>query len=263
MNTNTENHAYKNELKVVNDIALEAGNIMLEYFDNDLQIETKEDKSSVTIADKLINSLVIKKLAEAFPQDGVIGEEESTSEYGMGRKWICDPIDGTAGYIIGTPTAMFSLALVVDGRPVLGVAYDPFLKKMYVGMKDFQSECNGKKLQVSKLTLQEGMLGVTGSVKRLTQSSYFQKLLDDKVKLACFSGAVYKACLITRGRLVGHIEPGANAHDLAAIHSILEGAGGKITSVDGGELDYSKPFKGGIMSNGVVHDKLIEYFKIV
>src|SRR5437868_351607 len=103
---------YSKELNAANEIAFKAGKIMLEYFDGDQQVDTKSDNSPVTIADKLINSMVIEELAKHFPEDGVIGEEESTTDYGPGRKWFCDPIDGTIGYIWGTPTSMFSLALV-------------------------------------------------------------------------------------------------------------------------------------------------------
>jgi fructose-1,6-bisphosphatase/inositol monophosphatase family enzyme len=254
-------NTYEKELEVAIKIARESGIIMLKYFDGDQSIEFKEDNSPVTIADKTINSLVIDMLKEFFPEDGVVGEEESTSEYGMGRKWICDPIDGTAGYTQGTPTAMFSLALVIDGKPVLGVAYDPYLDKMYIGRVGVQSECNGQPIHTSKLTLKEGTLAVTGNVTKLVTYPYFKKIIDNKIKMACFSGVVSKACLISKGRLLGLIESGANAHDLAAIHLILEGAGGKITSIDGSELTYLKPFKGAIISNSVVHNELVDFCK--
>ncbi|MEI6480534.1 MAG: inositol monophosphatase [bacterium] len=250
---------FDKELETAVNIAKEAGTIMLKYFDDDQHVEIKADNSPVTIADKLINSLVIEKLAQTFSDDGVVGEEESTSGYGMGRKWICDPIDGTAGYTWSTPTAMFSLALVVDGKPVLGVAYDPFLNKMYIGRKGLPSECNNLPISVSKESIQEGVVGVTGSIRNLMKFSHTEKLIEDKIKLACFSGAVYKAVLVAKGKFVGFIELGANAHDVAAVHIIVEGAGGKITSPDGKELDYSKPFKGCVISNGLVHDKLLEY----
>src|ERR1700733_14684688 len=103
---------FKKELEVATAIAKEAGVIMLKYFEDDQQVELKKDKTHVTIAENLINSLAIERLSKAFPDDGIIGEEESTSDYGMGRKWFCDPIDGTAAYVRSTPTAMFSLALV-------------------------------------------------------------------------------------------------------------------------------------------------------
>ncbi len=252
---------YERELHIAMEIAKEAGDIILQYFDIDQQVEIKEDKSPVTIADKMVNSLVIKKLADSFPDDGVVGEEESTAKYGMGRRWVCDPIDGTSGYTWSVPTGVFSLALVVDGNPVVGVAYDPYLQNMYKGIVGKQSECNGKSIHVSKLEINQGVIAVTGNIRNLFKSSYIPPLIEDKIKLACFSGSVYKGFLVARGRFAGFIEPGAGPHDLAAVHVIVEGAGGKITSTTGGVLDYSKPFRGTIISNGVVHDQLIEYCK--
>jgi fructose-1,6-bisphosphatase/inositol monophosphatase family enzyme len=253
-------NTYTKELDIAIQIAKDAGVIMLKYFDADQEVEKKEDNTFVTIADKLINTMVIERLKEAFPLDGVIGEEESNTEYGMGRKWFCDPIDGTAGYIWGTPTSMFSLALVVDGVPTVGVALDPFLNKMYTGIKGGKSFYHNNQIQVSKKDLLNGIVAV-GSIKYLSQQKFFPRFNEDKVRMATFSGAVYKAGLVSRGRFVAYIDRGLNAHDIAAMHVILENAGGKITAVDGSTLDYSKPFKGAIISNNVVHDKLVEYCK--
>lgn len=251
---------YSKEIEVAKSIALEAGEIMLEYFDADQQIEIKEDKSPVTIADKLINDLVIERLTESFPEDGIIGEEKSTAEYGYGRKWFCDPIDGTAGYIYGTPTAMFSLALVVDGNPVMGVAYDPFLKKMYTGVRGEGSYHNNKKLEIGKNDsgIFAQRVAVTGSAFLIRSLPYVPALIESGFKIATFSGAVYKSCLVARNRFVAYIEHGLNAHDMAAIHVIVEEAGGKVTGLEGENLDYSKPFKGGIVTNGIVHDQIVK-----
>lgn len=250
---------YNPELEAAKKIAKEAGIIMLKYFDADQKIEIKADNSQVTIADKLINSLVIEKLAVLFPNDGVIGEEESNAEYGMGRKWFCDPIDGTAGYVWGVPTAMFSLALVIDGKPVMGVAYDPFLDRIYTGQNGEKSLCNEEIISVSDLDFKSGTFAVSSSVGSLPETKYFQRMIDDNVRLACFSGAVCKTCLVSRGKFIGYAENGVNAHDMAAVQVILEGAGGKISSIEGQELDYSKPFKGAIVSNKIVHDEIIKY----
>ncbi len=252
---------FKKELDVAVDIARKGGKIMLEYFDADQKVEIKADNSQVTIADKMINSLVIEELAKSFPEDGVIGEEESNASYGMGRKWICDPIDGTAGFIYGCPTAMFSLALVVDGKPKMGVAYDPFLDKLYTGVAEGPSVCNGKVISVSDLDIKSGRFAVSGSIRSLPTTKYYMKMVDDKIPMVAFGGAVYKGCLIAKGKLVGYIEEGINPHDIAAVHVIIENAGGKVTAVDGSTLNYSKPFKGAILSNGVAHDALVEYCK--
>ena len=251
------------ELEVGISIAKAAGVIMKYYFFADDQgVEHKSDKSPVGIADKKINSLVIERLAEAFPDDGVIGEEESNTEYGMGRKWFCDPVDGTVAFLQGVPTAMFSLALVEDGKPLLGIAYDPFLDLMYIGIAGEQSTCNGKPIFVSQKDLSAGgEVAVSSRVNFLGDMPHIQKMITAKVSLVSFNGAVYKTCLVAKGKFSGYIERGVCAHDVAAVHTIIEGAGGKITGIDGNTLDYSKPFRGAIVSNGIVHDQIVEYCK--
>jgi len=71
------------------------------------------------------------------------------------------------------------------------------------------------------------------------------------------SGTVFKACLVTEGRLVGLLALEPSGHDAAAIHVIVEEAGGKISDSYGAALDYSRPFNGIVISNGVQHDELV------
>lgn len=136
------------ELLAATNIAREAGRIMRKYFEDGPPVEQKLDGSLITEADIEINRFVIRGLNRRF-DDGVIGEEERTADYGDGRRWICDPIDGTRAFTWGLPTAMFSTALVIDGAPVLGVAYDPFLDRLYEAVSGNGSSCNGKKIEVS------------------------------------------------------------------------------------------------------------------
>lgn len=258
-NDNKKINEYKKELEIAKNIAKEAGLIMLKYFNEDQHIEIKEDNSQVTIADKLINSLVIERLTNSFPEDGVIGEEESNTEYGNGRKWFCDPIDGTKAFIWGTPTSMFSLSLVIDGVPVLGVTYDPFLNKLYEAVIKKGSFCNNIPLKVSNRRLEGGIVVVTSSIPKIMKApEYLSNLSKTGVRFAAFSGAVYKACLVAKGKVEAYLEYGVSAHDMAAVHVIVEEAGGKITGLKGENLDYSKPFKGAVVSNGIVHDEVIK-----
>lgn len=241
---------------ITKDIARQAGAIILEYFDGDQQVESKSDKTPVTIADKKINSLVISELKKYF-DDTIIGEEESTGEYGMGRRWFCDPIDGTKAFIFGVPTAMFSLALVEDGRPVLGVAYDPFLDRMYEAVKGSGSYCNGKQIYVSEDNIEHATVAISSGVKKL-RYPHIDRLLDKQITLMPLTnGSVFKACLVARGKITGYIEPNANAHDVAATELIVEEGGGRVTGLDGKILDYSRPFLGVVISNGIVHKELV------
>ncbi|MFA7000133.1 MAG: inositol monophosphatase [Candidatus Paceibacterota bacterium] len=253
-------NTYKKELEVAKNIAKEAGIIMLKYFDDEQEVEIKEDNSQVTIADKLINTLVIKRLTVEFPEDGVIGEEESNTEYGLGRKWFCDPIDGTMAFIWGTPTSMFSLALVVDGVPVLGVTYDPFLDRLYEAVVGQGSFFNGTPIKVSKKGLENGLVATTSNISKIMKRpNYLINLPEKGVRFATFSGAVYKSCLVAKGKVEAYLEEGVNAHDMAAVQIIVEESGGKVTNQKGEKLDYSKPFKGAVVSNKIVHDEILKY----
>lgn len=249
---------YEKELEIAKDIARRAGKVMLEYFDAEQYLDHKDDGSVVTIADKKINSLVIAELGKHFA-DGVIGEEESTAEYGMGRKWICDPIDGTKAFVLGVPTSMFSLALAVDGKVVLGVVYDPYLDRLYQGVKGQGSYCNDIKLQVSKNGITGHYVGVSSDNAGIVETArVIKKLLGLGAKLDTTHGAVYKSCLVAHGRTVAYVETRVKPHDIAAVHVLVEEAGGKVTGYDGQKLDYCKFFKGAIISNGKVHQAILD-----
>lgn len=251
------NNVYQAELEVAKEIALEAGKIMRAYFDGDQQTAFKEDGSPVTIADRKINTLVIDVLNARFPDDGVIGEEESTAKHGMGRRWICDPIDGTKAFTWGVPTATFSLGLVVDGRPKVGVVYDPYLDRIYTAIEGTGSYCNGEKLQVSTETLENGIVAVASDVKEIMSLGYIRNI----PKPVTFSGPIYKSTLVAKGRFVGFVEAGPTDYDMAAVELIVTEAGGKVSNLHGEFLDYTKPFAGVVVTNGVVHQQLLTIIK--
>ncbi len=254
-------HTYVAELLTAKELAHQAGDIMRIHFNSELAIVRKGDDSPVTKADIEINHMVIETIQEKFG-DTVVGEEESTGEYGMGRRWICDPIDGTRAFTWGLPTAMFSLGLAIDGVSTLGVAYDPFLDQLYESVTGSGSFCNGKPIHVSSATLAGSTVAVSGSPEKIltnpAQAKLVQNLTSKAARLACFSGSVYRACLVARGKLSGYVEQDINTHDLAAVDIIIREAGGMITDFDGKPLDYSKRFKGAVISNGVSHKDLLE-----
>jgi fructose-1,6-bisphosphatase/inositol monophosphatase family enzyme len=242
-------------------IARQAGNMMLNYFDGKQQREIKADGTPVTIADKLINSMAIQEILKVFPDDGIVGEEESANGRNHRRLWFCDPIDGTKPFTWGVPTSVFSLGLVVDGTPVLGVVYDPYLDKLYEGIAGLGSYCNDRKLQVSRDDLKTGFIIATGSVERMVQSPplYLKRLVEAGVQMACFSGGIYKSTLVAKGKMAGYIESKVSPHDLAAIDVIVTEAGGRVSTMSGEKLDYINGFTNAIISNGIVHDELVRF----
>jgi fructose-1,6-bisphosphatase/inositol monophosphatase family enzyme len=243
-------------------MAHEAGKIMCTYFSRkDKGVEVKADKSPVTIADKAINRLLIDRVRQKYPDHGVLGEEASWHA-GKSQLWVCDPIDGTVGFMNGIPTAMFSLAFVVDGQPVIAVAYNPFTDQLYTARKGEGAYLNDSPIQVSNNTLPGSSMVVGPSIfSIIEQAPLFNRLKQEGFTYfrPLYSG-VFRHCLIAEGRSEGDIWGGNGAHDIAAVKLIVEEAGGRITDVDGNDQRYDGPIKGAIVSNGdpKVHQALVD-----
>lgn len=256
---------FETELKFAKRLARQAGEIMLKYFDHEPETEIKDDNTPVTIADKEINQMVIDEVKKHFPEDGIYGEEISF-EKDRQRLWVCDPIDGTASYAMSIPTAMFSLALVINGRSVLGVAYDPFVDKMYEAILGQGAFCNGKKLQVNS-----NRLGKTSRVNVDWWAGAEYDTLPRACGLSQQTGcrimkpgsAVRGGALVANGQFDASIFPGTKDKnvDVAAVKVIVEEAGGKVTNLFGEDQRYDGDIKGTIISNGIVHNDFVKLFK--
>ena len=249
------------QLKFAIAVAREAGEIMRTYFHSqDKGTETKQDNSPVTLADKAVNQMLIDRVREAFPDHGVLGEEQSYQE-DRNELWVCDPIDGTVGFILGVPTSMFSLAYVVDGEPLAAVIYEPLLDKLFAASKGNGAYLNGELTHVSDRTTLEGAgIGMTASMRQLFEREKFCKaVMADGAKIMNVPGNVFKGSLVAQGRLDAYIFPGLSAHDIAAEKLIIEEAGGKVTDIEGNEQRYDRAIRGAVISNGKLHDALIKH----
>lgn len=244
-------------------LARDAGAIMRAYFNlADKQVETKSDRTPVTIADKKINDLLIERVTTDFPEHGVLAEEGSANETRQ-KLWVCDPIDGTAGFILGVPTAMFSLAFVVDGVPLMAVMYEPLLDKMYTAIKGKGAQLNGAPVSVSdRNSLQGAKVGIsTSPAQILRRKEFIEGLLTAGIEIVTIYGNVFKGSMIAQGRIDANLFPGRSAHDIAAEKLVIEEAGGKVTDLDGNEQRYDQKIRGAIVSNGRIHDDLVALIK--
>lgn len=254
-------NSFEKELAFAMSVARHAGTIMRAYYrTSEKQTAFKADKSPVTAADREINEYLITAVAATFPTHGVLGEEASTMTAEHSDVWVCDPIDGTIPFILGVPTAMFSLAFVRDGVPVLGVAFDPFLDRMFHAVKGYGAMCNDDAIVVGTRSLTEGaVIAGPSYVQGLLRSqSLYESLRAEGAAIAMFPGNVYKCTLIADGHLDGRIFGGPYAHDIAAIKIIVEEAGGRVTDLDGNEQRYDGRIRGAIISNGTIHQDLID-----
>ena len=230
-------------LEFAKSLAYESGKIMKKYFYEDNGMEFKSDKTPVTIADKMINKLVIEKVKEKYPSHGVDGEEEkylNDSEY----LWVVDPIDGTSSYTRHIPVSVFSLALVVDGEPIVGVVYDPYLDEMYTAIKGQGAYLNGKNIHVNDKKY--GDLGSTIDFCMWNGMKYDTYKIIDEIRknnqISMIGSVAHASMAIASGNISGELFPGTNHGncDIAASKLIVEEAGGKVTSFLGESQKYDK-----------------------
>jgi len=236
-----------------------AGRIMREVaHSGDMGIRMKLDKTVVTEADKTINDMLIARVSEDFPQDGVLGEEASANT-DRDVLWVFDPIDDTKGYILGMTTAMSSLALCENGEPVVAAMYEPQLDRMFTAIKDEGAFENGLPIRVSHQSSLEGaQIAFSPSFEQLMERhELYESVVAAGAKLVPINGEAYRGSLTANGTVDAHLFPGRSAHDVAAVKLIVEEAGGRVTDLRGEEQKYNNKIYGAIVSNGLFHDQLV------
>ena len=237
--------------------------IALEYFGFEVENEYKEDNTPLTKADTEINDLVIKRVNEAYPEHSIYGEEKSDIKIRSKYIWVCDPIDGTMAFACGLPIFVFSIALVdqTNGLPVLGLINDPVMKNMYWAYKDGGAYRNGKKLSVLNCaTLKNTYLstGASGRTLGFSNLPLIKTLSEKKCAVMKFPSFIYGAIQVANGKYIGAVFYKGDGHDVAALKIITEEAGGKVTDLNGEERRYDQDGLGCVVSNGIVHNDLLE-----
>ena len=255
---------YKQYLEFAKEIANYAGKTMMEFYNKEIELDYKEDETVVTLVDKIINKYLIEKIKEKYPEHSVNGEEESYN-LGSAYVWVCDPLDGTGMFVNHIPVFVFSLALVYNGEPIVGVVYNPNEDKMYTAIKGEGAFCNGEKLKVNDKRIED--LGYKFNVELFKNNLIDNvSLVKELINCARVSsiGSVARSCMsIASGDFSCDIFPGT-AHggcDLAASYLIVTEAGGKVTNIYGEEQRYDGDIKGAIISNGVTHEQVVEIVK--
>ena len=250
-------------LKFAKDIAYQAGKIMLKYFNQNNGASYKGDKTIVTLADIEINSYLIEKVKEHYPTHAVDGEEEESGKSNF--VWVCDPVDGTAMYARHIPVAVFSLALVIDGVPNVGVVYDPFTDSLYTAIKGKGAYKNGEKISVNDYTLDD--IRTVCHCDMWSKAKYnvckvFEELRK-QTRLNDIGSITRASCLVATGDYSLTIFTGTeHKHcDIAAVKVIVEESGGKVTDLFGNEQRYDQSIKGALISNGIVHDEVVQIIK--
>lgn len=215
--------------------------IALQYFRGAGQaIENKlaKDFDPVTVADRLIEQTMREILAKHRPQDSILGEEFAAFTGSSGLTWVLDPIDGTRGFISGTPTWGVLIAVGPTDGPLIGIIDQPFTGERFIGtphMAEWQHASGTRPLHVrTSVQLEDAILFTTfPEVGTKDEQAAFNRVRD-KVKLARYGMDCYAYALLAAGQIDLVVEAQLNAYDIQGPLAVIKAAGGVVTDWQGG-----------------------------
>ncbi|OJJ13178.1 3'(2'),5'-bisphosphate nucleotidase CysQ [Alphaproteobacteria bacterium AO1-B] len=231
--------AFEADLKLLEDAALEAGELALTFFGRDPETWFKGNKSPVSEADIAVDRFLGETLCAARPDYGWLSEETADDPIRLqhDRVFIVDPIDGTRAFLAGGDEWTVSVAVVDKGRPVAGAVYCPRRKEMFLAAKGGGASLNKDEIAVSNRTETVGAL-LTGpysiAANKDVQAAGFEAT-DVLRSLA------YRLAMVACGRVdVGAARGGPSDWDLAAADLLVQEAGGTLTDLSGEQLLYNR-----------------------
>jgi len=258
-------------------IAREAGARLREFFAQGVETEYKGDVDLVTVADRTVEKLIRERLAEAFPEHGVYGEEGTRERMEGEFRWYVDPLDGTTNFAHGFPQFCVSLGLEHrpagaapkqanpdrDGTIVAGVIYDPMRDELYTAERGRGAWLNGKPMHVSRIEALAESLVSTGFPSRKRHDSpnvhFYQEFTLRSHGVRRAGSAALDLAYVACGRLEAFWEFNLNPWDTAAGILLVEEAGGLVTDFAGAAFQLNS--REVLASNGLIHAELVGLFK--
>ena len=242
----------ENLLEIVN-ISVDAGEVILNYYNENVDVIYKDDESPLTKADLASHNIITDSIKKITPDIPILSEEEFI-DWKIRKKWkkywLIDPLDGTKEFIKKNDEFTVNIALIENNRPILGVIYTPALNELFYSIKNFGSY---KILTKKKLnTLKEAKrISInkkkSNKIKIVGSRSHSNPILDKWVNKnfnefdILQKGSSLKFCLIAEGSADIYPRFGPTSEwDIAAGHIILEEAGGKLKSIDNKEILYNE-----------------------
>lgn len=207
---------------------------------------TPEDKSGggafdpVTEADRAAERAIRDMIAAAYPDHGIIGEEYGTHAPHATHCWVIDPIDGTRAFICGLPVWGTLIGLTVAGRPRIGVMDQPFTCERFWsdGTGAFYRRGEGAPEQIRT----SACAGLEDAVLAATSPDMFRggdetgfAAISARARLTRFGGDCYNYAMLAMGLIDIVVEAQLNSYDIVAPIAIIEAAGGRVTTWEGGD----------------------------
>ena len=209
-----------------------------------LDISMKGPQDYVTDADTAVEALLRRRLAEAFPEDGFLGEEGGRTG-GSGALWVVDPIDGTANFARGIPHFCVSVALLADGAVALGAILNPATRELFTARRGRGAWCNGRRMQAASTGALAEAVVECGWSRRTGNDRYIGligRVLDAGATIRRSGSGALGLAYVADGRTDAYAELHINSWDCLAALLMVEEAGGRVSPfLDGDGLSAGNP----------------------
>ncbi len=216
-----------------------AGAVVRPFFRAPVEVDSKSDRSPVTIADRSAEQAMRAVLAERFPEHGILGEEFGEDRPDARYRWVLDPIDGTRAFVSGRPTFGTLIALMDGPTPIIGIIDQPISAERWIGAQGrrtiFRGSYPGRIGCRPCASLAEAELSCTSPEMLGADMPRWQRLAA-AVRRNYWGGDCYAHGLLAIGQIDIITESTMKLWDWAALVPVVEGAGGKVTDWAGQPL---------------------------
>ncbi|HVL56005.1 MAG TPA: histidinol-phosphatase [Burkholderiaceae bacterium] len=238
------------------ELAVVAAAVIRQHYLTGAAIVTKEDDSPVTIADRRAEEVMRALILHRYPDHGILGEEFGEHRPDATYRWVLDPIDGTKSFVSNSYLFGTLIALLRNGRPILGVIASPLVGHVLVGTGDSAS-LGERPVRVRPCARLEDATLLTSDHRHVAQyqdGPAFDALVQ-RVKLYRTWGDCHGYLLVATGGADAMVDPVLSPWDIMALIPVIEGAGGRITDWHGGD-----PVGGDsiVATGGPIHDALLQ-----
>jgi myo-inositol-1(or 4)-monophosphatase len=231
----------RSRLALAERLADAAGEVIRPYFRKRVEVTDKGKDGfydPVTEADRKAEETIRALLAKHVPEDSILGEELGETRGTTGFRWVLDPIDGTRAFMAGQPLWGTLIALEKEGKPILGVLDQPFLRERLIGgsgTAEFRNADGSTRLKTRACAkLADAVICTTHPMlhfKDEERERYWR--VERACRLSRYGGDCYAYALVAMGFVDLVIETDLKRWDIAAIIPIIEGAGGIVTDWNG------------------------------
>ena len=245
-------------LQTALDAARAAADVVRHYYQSNLAITIKADKSPVTVADVETEKTIREIVSARYPEHGFHGEETEASGLDSEYVWIVDPIDGTKAFVREYPMFSTQIALMHRGRLIVGVSSAPAYGELAWGEIGVGAWLNDRPIHVSSIDRIEDAALSTGNLKSLATGPRwpaFGRLVGRLSRIRGYGDFLHYH-LLASGRIDAVVESDVNVLDVGACAVIVEAAGGRFTTLDGGPFGIDSGTV--LASNGRLHAPVLE-----